>query len=163
MQHSNAWRLSARLAWRDLGAAKVKFLFAILAISAGVAALSGVRGYCAAFQEMLLRDARTLLAADLSASVSHDPDEGELAVLADLSRRGAGVTRVTELMTMMGGHSLPRPLAVNLKAVDPSAYPYYGEVRLSTGQTPARGALGRRGARVAGPAGPPGRRGWARR
>lgn len=135
MQHSNAWRLSARLAWRDLGAAKVKFLFAILAISAGVAALSGVRGYCAAFQEMLLRDARTLLAADLSASVSHDPDEGELAVLADLSRRGAGVTRVTELMTMMGGHSLPRPLAVNLKAVDPSAYPYYGEVRLSTGQT----------------------------
>ena len=34
----------------------------------------------------------------------------------------------------MGGHSLPRPLAVNLKAVDPSEYPFYGEVELSTAQ-----------------------------
>ena len=131
----NVWRLSAKMAWRDLSAAKVKFLFAILAVSVGVAALSGVRGYCAAFQEMLLRDARMLLAADVSASISHEPDEDERAVLAGLAARGATVTRVTELMTMMGGHSLPRPLAVNLKAVDPSAYPFYGEVSLSPGQS----------------------------
>lgn len=140
MPKTNEWHLSAKLAWRDLRAAKVKFLFAILAISVGVAALSAVRGYCAAFQEMLLRDARTLLAADLSASISHEPSPEELAVLAGLTERGASVTRVTELMTMMGGHSLSRPLAVNLKAVDPSAYPFYGEVELSTGQ-PLREAL----------------------
>ncbi len=131
MPNLNEWRLSVKLAWRDLGAGKVKFLFAILAVSVGVAALSGVRGYCAAFQEMLLRDARTLLAGDLSASINHEPDEDEQAVLASLVGRGATVTRVTELMTMMGGHSLPRPLAVNLKAVDPSAYPFYGEVELA--------------------------------
>ena len=134
MPDPNEWRLSAKLAWRDLGAAKVKFVFAILAVSVGVAALSGVRGYCAAFQEMLLRDARILLAADISASISHEPEGDELAVLSELTASGATVTRVTELMTMMGGHSLPRPLAVNLKAVDPSAYPFYGEVELSTTQ-----------------------------
>lgn len=123
------------MAWRDLGAAKVKFLFAILAVSVGVAALSGVRGYCAAFQEMLLRDARMLLAADLSASTSHEPDTSEQAVLDGLVARGATVTRVTELMTMIGGHTLSRPLAVNLKAVDPSVYPFYGSVELSTNQS----------------------------
>ncbi len=114
-----------------MAAARIKLLFAVLAVSVGVAALSGVRGYCAAFQEMLLRDARILLAADLSASLSRDPDPGEQAVLDGLAERGAGVTRVTELMTMMGGPSVARPLAVNLKAVDPSAYPFYGEVELS--------------------------------
>ncbi len=112
----------------------MKFLFAILAESVGVAALSGVRDYCAAFQELLLRNARMLLAADASASISHEPEDDELAVLSGLAVRGATVTQVTELMTMMGGHSLPGPLAVNLKAVDPSEYPFYGEVALSTAQ-----------------------------
>ena len=67
------------MAWRDLGAAKVKFLFAVLAVSVGVAALSGVRGYCAAFQEMLLSDARMLLAGDLSVRLSRAPDAEEQA------------------------------------------------------------------------------------
>ncbi len=130
MANLSEWRLSAKLAWRDLGAAKIKFLFALLAVSVGVAALSGVRGYCAAFQQMLLSDARMLLAGDISAAISHEPDEPESAVLDELASSGASVTRVTELMTMMGGHALHRPLPVNLKAVDPAAYPYYGEVEL---------------------------------
>ncbi len=125
------WRLAAKLAWRDLSSARVKLLFGVLAISVGVAALSGVRGYCAAFQEMLLRDARILLAGDLSASISHKPDPEEQAVLDRLANQGAQITLVTELMTMMGGTDLVRPLAVNLKAVDPSEYPFYGDVELS--------------------------------
>jgi len=125
-----SWRLSAKLAWRDLGAAKAKFVFAVLAVSVGVAALSGVRGYCAAFQQMLLRDARSLLAGDISVSISHEPDETERAVLDGLVGRGASIAPVTELMTMMGGQSLARPLAINLKAVDPASYPFYGEVEL---------------------------------
>ena len=127
----NKWLLAAKLAWRDLSAARIKLFFGVLSISVGVAALSGVRGYCAAFQEMLLRDARTLLAADLSASISHDPVPEDQAVLDRLEGQGAAITKVTELMTMMGGHALTRPLAVNLKAVDPSAYPFYGQVELS--------------------------------
>lgn len=130
LQRLASWRLSAKLAWRDLGAAKAKFVFAVLAVSVGVAALSGVRGYCAAFQQMLLRDARSLLAGDISVSISHEPDEAERAVLDGLVGRGASIAPVTELMTMMGGQSLARPLAINLKAVDPSSYPFYGEVEL---------------------------------
>ena len=134
MAHGNAWRLSAKLAWRDLGSSKVKFLFAILAVSIGVAALSGVRGYCAAFRDMLLRDARTLLAADISAAISYEPDSKEREVFEDLAARGAEITRVTELMTMMGSAGLARPLPVNVKAVDPQRYPFYGDVELSPPQ-----------------------------
>ena len=123
------------MAWRDLGAAKVKFLFAVLAVSVGVAALSGVRGYCAAFQEMLLSDARMLLAGDLSLRLSRAPVTEEQAVLDALTLQGAEVTPVTELMTMVAGGPQGRPLPVNLKAVDAGAYPFYGEVELSTGQS----------------------------
>ena len=129
------WRLSAKLAWRDLGSAKIKFLFAVLAVSVGVAALSGVRGYCAAFQEMLLSDARMLLAGDLSLALSNEPEEDERAVLDSLEASGATVTRVTELMTMVGGPGVSRPLPINLKAVDPAAYPFYGEVELAPEQS----------------------------
>lgn len=129
-----AWKLASKLAWRDLGTSKAKFLFAVLAVSAGVAALSGVRGYCAAFQEMLLSDARMLLAGDLSIRLSRAPEPEERAVLDALASQGAEVTPVTELMTMVAGGSQGRPLPVNLKAVDTAAYPFYGEVELSTGQ-----------------------------
>ena len=129
-----AWKLASKLAWRDLGTSKAKFLFAVLAVSAGVAALSGVRGYCAAFQEMLLSDARMLLAGDLSIRLSRAPDPEERAVLDALASQGAEVTPVTELMTMVAGGSQGRPLPVNLKAVDTADYPFYGEVELSTGQ-----------------------------
>ena len=122
------------MAWRDLGAGKTKFLFAVLAVSVGVAALSGVRGYCAAFQEMLLSDARMLLAGDLSIRLSRTPDPEEQEVIEALTSQGAEVTPVTELMTMVAGTSQRRPLPVNLKAVDTSAYPFYGEVELSNGQ-----------------------------
>lgn len=117
-----------------MGAAKIRFLFAVLAVSVGVAALSGVRGYCAAFQQMLLRDARMLLAGDISASISHEPDAIERAVFDDLALKGASVTHVTELMTMMGGAALRRPLPVNVKGVEPTAYPYYGEIELDPPQ-----------------------------
>ena len=129
-----AWKLASKLAWRDLGTSKAKFLFAVLAVSAGVAALSGVRGYCAAFQEMLLSDARMLLAGDLSIRLSRAPDPEERAVLDALASQGAEVTPVTELMTMVAGGTQGRPLPVNLKAVDTADYPFYGEVELSTGQ-----------------------------
>ena len=134
MRAVNGWKLAAKMAWRDLGAGKIKFLFAVLAVSVGVAALSGVRGYCAAFQEMLLSDARMLLAGDLSIRLSRPPDPQEQTVLETLTAQGVKVTPVTELMTMVAGSTQGRPLPVNLKAVDTAAYPFYGEVELSTGE-----------------------------
>ena len=58
---------ASKIAWRDLRAAPAKFLFVILSVAVGVAALSGVKGFGYAFQGMLLRNAKQLLAADVQA------------------------------------------------------------------------------------------------
>ena len=134
LQASKTWWLATRLAWRDLVATKSKFLTAILAVSIGVAALSGVRGFSTAFRDMLLRDARVLLAADIAASIDHEPSPEEQSALEQLVLQGARITTVTELMTMMDSKSLPRPFPVTLKAIDPEYYPFYGEVET----TPAK-------------------------
>ena len=50
-----------------------KFLFVMLAVAIGVGALTGVRGFSEAFRDMLLRNARVLMAGDLSLRVFHQP------------------------------------------------------------------------------------------
>ena len=61
------WSTAARIAWRELRASRAKFVFVLLSVAIGVAALTGVRGFSEAFQRALLGDARGIMAADLSA------------------------------------------------------------------------------------------------
>ena len=66
MKNDASWGSALKIAWREARASAGKFAFVILAVSAGVGALTGVRGFSGSFRDMLLRDARTLMAADLS-------------------------------------------------------------------------------------------------
>ena len=120
------WRSALKIAWREARASAGKFLFVILAVAAGVGALSGVRGFSASFRDMLLRDARTLMAGDLSLRLFNLPDSEEQAVIDGLADDGAQVTLVTETVSMMSTGE--RPLMVSVKAVDPSLYPFYGRL-----------------------------------
>ncbi len=126
----SGWKTAAKIAWRDSRASWGKFAFVILAVAAGVGALSGVRGFSGAFRNMLLRDARTLMAADLSVRTYHEPDAKEMAALDDVVERGAERTWITETVSMVSSESSTRPVMVAVKAVDPQVYPYYGEVEL---------------------------------
>ena len=131
-----AWRTAFKIAWRESRAAQGKFLFVILAVAAGVGAVSGVRGFAGAFRDMLLRDARQLMAADLAVRMYHEPDADEQAALDRLVNRGARRTWVTETVSMVSSPDsadVSRPLMVSVKAVDPAAYPFYGEIRLRGG------------------------------
>ena len=60
-------RTAARIAWRETRSSMVKFSFVVLGVAAGVGALSGVRGFSQSFEGMLTREARTVMAADLTA------------------------------------------------------------------------------------------------
>ena len=122
--------LSLVMAWRDARASAEKFLFVIFAVAIGVGALTGVRGFSRAFHNALLRDARTLMAADLSVRTFAPPTPEQQARLDELVRRGARVTLVTETLSMMSAGTASPPVMVSLKAVDPALYPFYGEVRL---------------------------------
>jgi len=127
---TRAWITLAKIAWRESKASAGKFAFVILAVAIGVGALSGVRGFSSAFRQMLLRDARMLMAADLSVRAFHIPDPGEQAALDRIVDGGAERTWITETASMMTSEASSRPLMVSVKAVDPEVYPFYGEPEL---------------------------------
>src|SRR5208282_368085 len=81
-------RTAARIAWRETRSSLTKFLFVVLAVAAGVGALSGVRGFSESFHSMLTREARTVMAADLTARQFAMPDAEQLAALNELPATG---------------------------------------------------------------------------
>ncbi len=125
------WSTAFRIAWREMHAARAKFLFVIVAVAVGVGSLTGVRGFSRSFRRMLLREARTLMAADLSARVFGVPTADQQSVFDNLAARGVRRTWITETVTMASSATTPDPLLVSVKAVDPRAYPFYGEVQLN--------------------------------
>ena len=70
MTRGKSWGLAWRIAQRELRAAAPKFLFAVLGVATGVGALTGVRGFADSFHAELRRQARTLIAADVSCGSS---------------------------------------------------------------------------------------------
>lgn len=111
----------------------VKFTFVVLGVAAGVGALSGVRGFSQSFEGMLTSEARTVMAADLTARQFVLPDPEQTAQLDALAARGVERTLITETVTMASAVNPPpeaTPVLISIKAVDPTRYPYYGVVKL---------------------------------
>src|ERR1035441_572207 len=135
-----SWRAAMRIAWREMRASRAKFLFVVLSVAIGVGSLTGVRGFSTSFRHMLLGQARTLMAGDLTARVFALPTAEQEAALRGLEARGVRRTWITETVTMASSASLDNPLLISVKAVDPAAYPYYGVVKLNPAR-PLREAL----------------------
>lgn len=125
------WAAAVRIAWREMRASRAKFLFVVLAVAIGVGSLTGVRGFSRSFRRMLLSQARTLMAADLSVRVFALPTPEQETVLNNLAGRGVRRTWITETVTMAASAATPDPLLISVKAVDPAAYPFYGVVKLN--------------------------------
>ncbi len=132
MKPALPWATAARIAWRELRAGKAKFLFVLLSVAVGVAALTGVRGFSDSFSRALLEQARSILAGDVSARMFRQPTAQEAQQLQSLEAGGVRETVVTEMLSMAMVKGDPIPLLVSLKAVDPERYPFYGTVILSS-------------------------------
>jgi putative ABC transport system permease protein len=126
-----SWRTALLIAWRELRASRAKFLFVVLAVTIGVGSLTGVRGFSRSFSRTLLREARILMAGDMTVRVFALPNADQQAALDRLAQRGVVRTWITETVTMAASASSDHPLLVSVKAVDPAMYPFYGEVRLN--------------------------------
>jgi putative ABC transport system permease protein len=124
------WTTAAKIAARELRAGKTKFLFVLLSVAVGVAALTGVRGFSQSFQRALLLQARSIMAGDLSARMFRQANPAERKQLDALGAEGVRTTVVTETVSMAMVQGDPVPLLVSLKAVDPERYPFYGTVAL---------------------------------
>lgn len=126
------WSTAAMIAWRELHASQAKFVFVVLSVAIGVAALTGVRGFSESFQKALLNQARSIMAADLSARMFRIITPQENAKLDALAAsKGIQRTWVTETVSMASRQGDPVPLLVSLKIVDPAVYPFYGKVVLN--------------------------------
>jgi putative ABC transport system permease protein len=126
-----SWTTAWKIAWRESRSSSFKFSFVILAVAVGVGSLTGVRGFSRAFHEMLLSQARTLMAADLSLRVFELPTPQQDSALTELANLGVDRTWITETVTMASANVEKPPMLVSVKAVDPQKYPFYGEIRLS--------------------------------
>jgi putative ABC transport system permease protein len=135
MKPALKWSTAAKIAWRELRAGKAKFLFVLLSVAVGVAALTGVRGFSQSFQRALLLQTRSIMAGDLSARMFRQATPTEMQALDKLSSQGVRSTVVTETVSMAMAQGDPVPLLVTLKAVDPAVYPYYGSVALEPAST----------------------------
>jgi putative ABC transport system permease protein len=126
-----SWTTAFKIAWRESRSSSFKFLFVILAVAVGVGSLTGVRGFSRAFREMLLSQARTLMAADMSLRVFELPTPQQSAAMDALAKSGVDRTWITETVTMASASVEKPPMLVSVKAVDPKKYPFYGEIRLA--------------------------------
>lgn len=132
---------SLKIAARDLRASWTRFAFVVLAVAAGVGALTGVRGFSESFRTMLFSEARTLMAADLFVRIFAEPTAEQRAAIESLTRKGAVHTPVTETLSMISGAAGTDPALVTLKAIDPQVFPLYGTVDLEPPR-PLRDSLG---------------------
>ncbi len=107
------WSTAFKIAWREARSSSFKFLFVILAVAVGVGSLTGVRGFSRAFQDMLLNQARTLMAADLSLRVFELPTPQQSSVMDNLAARGVRRTWITETLSMAAGGASKPPMLVS--------------------------------------------------
>ena len=125
-----SYKFAAKIAWREMRSSLGKFLFVVLSVAIGVAALVGVRSFSSAFRGTLLERSRSIMAADLSARTAQQPTLVQTEGLNAVGYQGIRITPVTELLSMAAAERTAAPQLVSVKAVDPSAYPFYGTVQL---------------------------------
>ena len=136
---SLSYTTAARIAAREMRSSRGKFLFVLLSVAIGVAALTGVRGFSASFRTTLLVRARSIMAGDLSARTFQQLTPNDQSAIDSIRSTGVQTTTVVEMVSMASSPSSPFPLLVSVKAVDPTLYPFYGSVDLAPALTlPAR-------------------------
>ncbi len=119
-----------RMAWRETRPALKRFMFLIAAIALGVGSLTGLKGFSQALDRSIFKSARDLIAADLAVRLNSLPGQKDLDVLESLVRKGAELTRTTETLSMVSSAKASNPILSDIRAVDPQAYPFYGNVEL---------------------------------
>src|SRR5262245_37304776 len=124
----NSLQFPLTMAWRETRAASGKFLFVVFAVALGAAALTAVTGFNQSVRYTLLREARSLMAADLSLRMPVEPSAEETRFVESLQEKGIESTRVTETVSMAstGGG----PILVSIKGADLARYPFYGRLEL---------------------------------
>jgi putative ABC transport system permease protein len=126
---SHPFRFALAMAWRETRAATGKFVLVLISVALGAAALTAVTGFSESVLYTLEREARTLMAADISIRMPIEPYPADLEFLDRIGQTGVDSTRVTETVSMASSGDRP-PILVSVKGIDQSKYPFYGQLQL---------------------------------
>jgi putative ABC transport system permease protein len=122
-------RTAAKIAVAELRAAPGKFAFTVLSVAIGLGMLTGIRGLSDSFLRSLLGHAREWIAADIQIRL-RDPVTPEQQIAVEkLQTRGVRHTLVSESIATVTAEFEPGLETVAVKAVDPSSYPFYGDLQ----------------------------------
>jgi putative ABC transport system permease protein len=123
-----------RMAWREIRASWTRLVFFFLCVAIGVAAIVAVRSVIQEVRDVLTREARLLVGADLVVQSARPWTEDVTTRLDEvLARDGVeGRLEVIETATMAAAESGQVKL-VELRAVE-AGFPYYGAMTLGSGQ-----------------------------
>jgi putative ABC transport system permease protein len=128
------WGAAWRMAWREARSSAPKFIFVIFGVAAGVGALTGVRGFASGFQDLLKREARTLMAGDMLIRLFSALTPAQEAELEKWRAKGVRITPILETVSMVSASPGRPPLLTSIKAVDTADYPFYGQIKLDPPQ-----------------------------
>ena len=125
------FKLAARFALRELRGGLRGFYIFIACIALGVAAIAGVTSVSRALTDGISEEGQAILGGDLSFSLIHRQAEPEQVEFLDTLGE---VSRIATLRAMSRRTDTGDQALVELKAVD-NAYPLYGSIDLSSGQS----------------------------
>ena len=125
------WRTPATLAWRDLKHSGASGGLILVAMAISVAGIGGVHSAANIARETLRGDSRAWLGGDIGIDTRDPVDGSQAAGLDKLRATGIDWTLVTTAMTMASSDQSPDPGFINVKAVDPAKYPFYGNLVLN--------------------------------
>jgi putative ABC transport system permease protein len=134
----NKLRFALLMSLRETRAAAGKFAFLVLAIALGTGALTAVTGFNASVRYTLTREARSLMAADISVRLPLRPPQSDLDTLKALESEGIQTTRVTETVSMASVQNHV-PVLISVKGADLAHYPFYGNLDLDPPRTQLTG------------------------
>ena len=129
------FRIAIRLAWRDVRTSRAKFLLIIVTTAIAIAIVTAVLSLSETVRRELVLGARQWLAADVQVRGNHAAEASQLEALR---HEGWEATEVIETAGPISSADGSRYQMSGIKAVDPSVYPFYGELTLSPRLTLAR-------------------------
>jgi putative ABC transport system permease protein len=136
------------MAYREIRASWHRLLFFFLCIAVGVGSIVALRSLVQNVSSSVGQQAQTLLTADVQVQSNNPLGDAARATLDRVASAPPVLdrTEIIELATMMRPVGRPKaaPKMVEIKAVQP-AYPFYGVMDLSGGQTYSPAMLANRG------------------
>jgi|GEM_PF-6451197 len=124
------WRIAARIAWRDLRNSRLRCLFLVAAIAVSLGGVGAVHSAAKIARNALELDSRAWLAGDLCIDMREPIGASQIEALDALGPRGIRWTVMTTTLTMASSDQAADSGLIQVKAVDPQAYPYYGAIGL---------------------------------